>query len=636
VIISQPVITGQSPFPMEVTRCGMNSLSDNAALPPATEIFTQPGFTVGYFIPPSGLNVPSDVVVLPGDEILVTSSRSGKVQLVSSEGELRLFAEAGAYSMGADGAGNLYGYFFPNGDVFQIMRGKKPERIAHVLATACESTLAVAPDSTIYLGVNFCGGNNDSHSAIFRILPGHEPVELLNTGSQMIPSLDVDDSGRLFAVINDHLTEISTQDGRYRELAQIPEWPSFHGLVMTEDGGAYVSTGDFSDHGSLYHISISGNVEKIAQFVNNGLEGLALKSDGTVIGTQRSIGGLQAIHSDGQVEALIAPNGLVSPHSLAISTCGELLTVNDEAGRLTLAYPDGTNIPYTPLISFQPPQTHIAFSKEGWFVAGESAPGFPSLVNQYEKTKKTRSLAEDLAWVSGVAVGEDSEVYVSATGDGKIYRLGSDGSKREVISGLHYPQALALAADGTLYAITGGQGFGDVFSIPAVGDTLISIGANGEMSHQDLPGISTLAIGPDGRIFAAAGDKIWVLQDMEKPEVFATGFQSIRGLAFDLAGRLYAADDQENAIYRLQPEILVYVQGLVVDTYGNPLADAAIQVIQTDPPYAGALAITDTNGFFSLPVAFTAKLSVEKNGYQSVTIEVSSPAQPVKIVLLEE
>mgnify|MGYP005839900349 CR=1 FL=1 len=527
--------------------------STNHSFAAAPGILVPSGYSAEYFIAPSGLNTPSDVAVLPDGQIFVTSSRGGVVQQVFADGRLETFAEGHVYSIDYDSEGTLYGYNFPTGEVF-LIEPNRMRRIARIADTACECTLAVAPDGTIYVGHNACSGDTSGQSTLYRISPDGDQATPMTTQLQGISALDVDRHGTLYAVAGGVLWTVNPVSGSIAMKADLAVAPSFHGLTVADNGDIYISSGDFRDQGGIYRIAEDGTATEIAHFSGNGIEGIAITPDGAIIGTQRSVGGLQHVSADGTITALIEPNGLVSPHSLAFSPCGELVTVNDEGGRLTIACPNGENRPLMSLVSFQPPQTHIAFSTEGWFVCGESAPGFPSLLNLYLPNGSSQTLATDLDNVSGVAVGADGVIYAAATGDGTIVRIQPDGTRELIAQGLETPQALAVASDGTVYAVVGGAGFGDVFAIPAFGDAVIAISPDGMIRKlAQIDGAAALAVGPDGLLYVAAGRVVMVIDEWGTAWPFAQGFQFARGLAFDAEGRLYVADDDGNAIVRIVP-----------------------------------------------------------------------------------
>jgi WD40 repeat protein len=314
-----------------------------------------------------------------------------------------------------------------------------------------------------------------------------------------------------------------------------------------------------------------------------------------------------------------------------------LLAVNDESARLTLAYPNGRNISFTRIISFQPPQTFVAFSAKGWYVTGESAPGFPSLVNRFQPNDSNETLAKDIEWVSGVAVAPDDSIYVSATKDGRIFHTLPDGTREILAEGLKYPEGLALSADGTLYAVVGGQGFSDVFPIPGTGDEVISITADGQITKlARLQDAAEIAIGPDGLLYVAAGNSVYRLSADGKAEVFTSGFQAARGVAFDIAGNLYVADDNGNNIARISGIDGEEVHGRVLDfSSGMPVTGAFVRVTRVSPPYMGQLAMTANDGTFSI-LALAGEYTVTgwADGYQVTSFTITDIANEVVVELL--
>jgi len=310
--------------------CGDTSLNSAEFFTSAENIQVPDGFKASFFVPPSGLNVPSDVIVTPKGDILVASSRLGEIHTVNEDGSVSLFSKASTYALDQDDSGNIYGYMFPDGEIFRLNEEGEYFSITRIQDTACESTLAAAPDGTLFIGFNFCTGDVSGQTTIYMIPPGgNSPKEVVGEIGQGVQSLDVNSDGVLYAVLGNSLEIIDFATGARNPVAQLPDWGSAHGLVVDDTGTAYVSTGDMEPSGDLYRVEKNGDVALIASFNDNGLEGLALTPDGEIIGTQRSIGGVKIINKDGLVQDLVKPNGLVSPHTIVVSPCGELVAVND-------------------------------------------------------------------------------------------------------------------------------------------------------------------------------------------------------------------------------------------------------------------------------------------------------------------
>jgi len=519
----------------------------------ASHIKVPDGYRAEYFVAPSGLNCPSDVAVTSTGTIYVASRRNGRILEISTDGDVTVYCEVSVYSIDVDARDQLYGYDMPSGQIFSITKNRH-RLIARVPETACESTLAVAPDGTLYIGHNFCSGDMQGVEAtIYRIKPGGGDPEVLLRRWEFVNALDVDSYGNLYAASENGLFSINPRNGEARQIRGNIH-ASFHGLVAADDGTLYFSTGDFAESGGIFRVSLEGGLTELTTFTGNGIEGIALTADGGVVGVQRAIGGLQRIRSNGTIEVLVEPNGLTSPQSLAISPCGDVLVVNDEAGWSSVACADGTVSAFAKMCSFQPPQTCIAFSDEGWIAAGESAPGFPSLLNVYLPNGRHTTLSTTLNNVSGVAVAADGTIFASVTGEGRIVSVSTDETIRTIAEGLQWPQGLALSSDGTLYAIVGGEAHGGegVFTMPLTGDSVIQVNADGSTQTLAwLENVAALAVGPGDVLFAAAADGVYRIPAPWFAEPFATGFTEARGISFDSQGRLYVADDFENTIIRI-------------------------------------------------------------------------------------
>lgn len=581
--------------------CTQAAQVSEVALPGAPTIKTLPGYSAGWLVSPSGLNVPSDVATGPDGNFYVASSRSGAIYKITPQGEISVFAAESVYALDVDSSGNVYGYFMPSGEINRFSAGGTKQVIGRMPESACESTLAVSDGGDVYIGFNQCKGNYEGTSGLYLLKAGMSSPQLL-VEADVIQAVDVSPDGEVLVVMGSDLLRYDPASGSLVKLLDLPGYGSFHSLVVGVGGTAYVTVVSAGHEGVLYRVRDFRTVERVAGIPENVFEGIAISADGDVVGVQRSIGGMQKVAQDGTLHPIIRPNGLVSPQTLSVTPCGEVLSVNDEAGSLGIAYPAGGAHSFTGLTSFQPPQTTLAFSPWGWFATAESAPGFPSVVRKFYPNQKSETFTENIPWVSGVAVDAGQNVYVSSCTEGKIYRLLADGSRDVFVSGLDNPQGLAISSDGTLYAIYGGGGSGAVFFAPMYGEGVLRISTGGEVTSL-LSGHITaqIALGPDGLLYGAGGSEIFRVLPSGKVEVVAWGFQSVRGLAFGIAGEIYAADDVANAIVKIAPVAKTVMTGTVLDAEGNGLGGVRVRLTQAHPPYAGSMTISGANGAFSIP-----------------------------------
>lgn len=196
-------VSTYSPVVHDAPDCPRSAQSLPGSLPNAPHVTVFNKKVAEYFIAPSGVNVPSDVVVMENGDILVAASRANAVLKIARDGKISTHARLMVYSIDRDAKGNLYGYMFPGGEVFRINSTGKSQVIARVAQSACESTMAVAPDGTIYVGLNECGGNT-SNSGIYRIpAGGGKPQAIIKVSKgTIIQALDVDSNSHLYAMID--------------------------------------------------------------------------------------------------------------------------------------------------------------------------------------------------------------------------------------------------------------------------------------------------------------------------------------------------------------------------------------------------------------------------------------------------
>lgn len=563
------------------------------------------GYQVEAFVPPTGISVPTDVVALPDGDVLVVSSRSGELVCIAPDGTRSVFGQARMYAIDVDSQGNIYGYNMPTGDVFLFSTSGRASVISQLDPVAAESVMAVAPDGTIYIGLNSMEDWSVLAAVVLRIPPGGGFAELWISSLALVMALDVADDGTVYAIFGSQLEVIEPQTANRKLIADLHCLVSTHGLTVAEGGACYVATTDRqAGSGSLLHVALDGTISEVATFQEGEeLTGITLRTDGVVVGVQRAIGGVQAITPSGSVSALVQPNGITSPHSLAVSPCGDVVAINDESGRATVTTPTGVSRMLVEVVSYQPPQTYIAFEADGSLLAGESAPGFPSFVNRYTPDGRVVMVTDALASVSGLAVAPDGAIYASATGEGRVVRITANGTIETAGEGLPYPQALALAENGALYVTAGGSGWGETFAIPSFGDAVYVIHpSEAPRLVTALHSVTDLAFGPDSRLYASTSETISIVDPIGVSWPIFSGFQSVRGLAFDVFGRLFVADDDASAIYRISGFGTGTLRGGVFDESGDPI-QAILRIQQTGPPFAGALIETDVDGTFGIPVS---------------------------------
>jgi DNA-binding beta-propeller fold protein YncE len=141
----------------------------------------------------------------------------------------------------------------------------------------------------------------------------------------------------------------------------------------------------------------------------------------------------------------------------------------------------------------------------------------------------------------GLTVADDGTLFDSwfvrlSTGDrvGAVGQLSLEGDEPEVITGLQKPVGV-LAVGSNLFVSD--QDLGQILKAPQSDPSSYTVLATVE--QPDL-----LAAGPDGSLFTgSAGGSLYRITEAGSPSVFESGFQQVRGVAYDPTNRrVFVAD----------------------------------------------------------------------------------------------
>jgi hypothetical protein len=116
--------------------------------------------------------------------------------------------------------------------------------------------------------------------------------------------------------------------------------------------------------------------------------------------------------------------------------------------------------------------------------------GFPFVngtasIYRYDFSNPVSVFATGFSNVTDIAAGSDalyilqySENFFSPAPSGSVWRLGLDGSRSEIFSGLNQPTGIAVGADGTIYVSNNGNGInGELLALQPVPEPLTLLGA---------------------------------------------------------------------------------------------------------------------------------------------------------------
>ncbi|HWS33575.1 MAG TPA: ScyD/ScyE family protein [Actinoplanes sp.] len=131
-----------------------------------------------------------------------------------------------------------------------------------------------------------------------------------------------------------------------------------------------------------------------------------------------------------------------------------------------------------------------------------------------------------------VAGGVSGPADVLAGDDGELVHVGSDG--------LHRGRTLVTVGRRPVAVLAVDRGY---LVVDAGGDALLRVSARGRVQVvATIPGVSSVAVGPDGAWYAGAGSRIWRVVPGRVRRVWASGFSGITDLAWSPEGRLYVLE----------------------------------------------------------------------------------------------
>jgi sugar lactone lactonase YvrE len=166
--------------------------------------------------------------------------------------------------------------------------------------------------------------------------------------------------------------------------------------------------------------------------------------------------------------------------------------------------------------------------------------------------------------VHALAKDGQGNIYAGTGPGGRVFRISRDGQATELLTltdappeslALNGPQptaryvfALAVAADGTVFAGTGPEG--RLYRIPPGGKASLLFTVRDRS-------IVSLLLGPQGEVYAGTSDDGLVYRiepDGRGQAILDTDQSAITALARDSAGNLFAAAAPKGTIYRIRPD----------------------------------------------------------------------------------
>jgi sugar lactone lactonase YvrE len=197
----------------------------------------------------------------------------------------------------------------------------------------------------------------------------------------------------------------------------------------------------------------------------------------------------------------------------------------------------------------------------------------------------------DITNPTGIAFGNDGQMFVTSRLDGVVYRLTPFKEAVAFARNLGVATGIAFDRAGVMYV---GDRAGTIYKVNGIGEE--------KAWAQIEPSVSAyhLAFGPDDRLYVTGPtvtsfDSIWQIDQDGNPGVFHKGLGRPQGLAFDNEGNLYVAASLRGrrGIVRISPDgqqATLFVAG--VNLIGLALSAAGdMAIVSIDSVYSLAAGI---------------------------------------------
>jgi len=201
----------------------------------------------------------------------------------------------------------------------------------------------------------------------------------------------------------------------------------------------------------------------------------------------------------------------------------------------------------------------------------------------------------DIPNPTGIAFGQDGEMFVSSRLEGVVYKVTAFKEAVEFARNLGVATGIAFDPSGTMYV---GDRTGTIYRVNGIGE---------ERAWTQLePSVSAfhLAFGPDGALYVTGPtvtsfDCVYRINADGETDIFFKGLGRPQGLAFDTEGNLYVAASLRGrrGIVRISP-----------DGSEANLVVAGVNLIGLAFGSAGEMAVVSIDSVYSLPTQIKGTL----------------------------
>lgn len=322
-----------------------------------------------------------------------------------------------------DGKGNLWVVDARSGELVKVDLASGKKTVAKQLRPSLDN-LAIAPDGTIYI-------SNMANNEVQAFNPATGELRTLTSGKVAVPAGLKIDGNDLWVADVFGFRQVDVRTGEVRDVFRMQREPELdYPFAVGLSPKLFALTSWFTGSVQLVDRQTLKTVETI-HGLKAPFDALPMP-DGSVIYAELATGSITRASGPKFAEKSVLASGLNGPVQLVVGQDGALY-VTEAAGRL-LRIPLDASAPLRAVANGLALPEGLAQTPWGSFIVAESAAR--RLVEIDPATGTRRTVAENLPIglaagpglpppyvVTGVAVGRDGTVYVSADKNNSIYRI---------------------------------------------------------------------------------------------------------------------------------------------------------------------------------------------------------------------
>ncbi|PKO45304.1 MAG: hypothetical protein CVU30_00195 [Betaproteobacteria bacterium HGW-Betaproteobacteria-3] len=345
------------------------------------------------------------------------------VKINPANGDLTVIASGFKVPAAAnlDGKGHLYVVDTATGELVRVALASGAKTVVKQLKTALDN-LAIAPDGTVYV-------SNMADNSIEAFNPATGEVRVLTSGKLAVPAGLKIDGDTLYVADVFGFREVNAQSGAVKDILRMQASDMEYPFAVGVSASHFALTSWFTGSVQL--------VDRASRKTTAWLHGLKAPmdaipmADGSIVYAEIATGSITRASGDKFATRKVVTDGLAGPVQMVLGQDGALY-VTEAAGKLTRV-DLATGAKRTVADGLALPEG-LAQTPWGSFIVAESAAQRLVEINPADGSRRTVADALPIGMaggpgmpppyvVTGVAVGPDGTVYLTADRNNALYRI---------------------------------------------------------------------------------------------------------------------------------------------------------------------------------------------------------------------